>query len=220
MTASIRAILSDPAFIIAWAVLMVPSVAILVRDLRRNNAHLMPLMKLVWVFTVTYSGPLGLAGYWVTGRKEIATDSLWRRAFRSVAHCFSGCGLGEIVGVIISAGIFSLGNWGISGVTFVLAYVMGFALTVGPEVQGGTPFRQAFRDALIAETPSIAVMEVVAIAVDLAVAGRATISEPLFWSSLVTSLGIGLLAAYPVNVVLIRMGVKQGMMDPRQTEGH
>jgi hypothetical protein len=34
---------------------------------------------------------------------------------------------------------------------------------------------------------------------------------------MIVSLTCGLVAAYPVNLILIRMGVKQGMMDPRDT---
>lgn len=215
----LRSALSQPAFLLAWGALMVPSLAVLMNDLRANNSHLMALMKVVWFLTVLYSGPLGLAIYWYTGRKEIATDGLWRRSFRSVAHCYSGCGMGEIVGIFIAAGLLSLGNLWIAAITFALAYVAGYALTVGPLVQDGVPLRTAIRDAFISETPSIAVMEMVAIGVDLFLARKATIFEPLFWSSLIVSLTIGLIAAYPVNVLLIHFGVKEGMMDPRNTDG-
>jgi hypothetical protein len=70
----------------------------------------------------------------------------------------------------------------------------------------------------VAETPSITVMEVTAIGIDTWLAGRATIGEPLFWSSLVVSLSCGLFVAYPENWVLIRTGVNEGIMDPRRTE--
>ena len=80
----IQDIVSSPYFIITWAILMIPSLIIVIRALRVNNAHLMPLMKVVWGFTVAYSGPLGLLIYWLTGRKEISDDNDWRRAFRSV----------------------------------------------------------------------------------------------------------------------------------------
>jgi hypothetical protein len=45
-------------------------------------------MKFVWGFTVLYSGPVGLAVYWYSGRSQIRRDSLWRRGFRSVCHCY------------------------------------------------------------------------------------------------------------------------------------
>ncbi len=211
-------ILSSPWFLIVWAVTMVISLVIVVRDLNVNNSHLMSLMKVVWALTVVYSGPLGLLVYWTTGRKEISTDSMWRRGFRSVAHCYSGCGLGEILGVTISVGLLAAGNVTLAIITFSLAYIFGIILTVGPMMQEGVPFGTAMKDAIIAETPSITVMEVVAIGADLYLAGDATMGEPLFWSSLITSLTLGLFAAYPVNVALIRFGVKEGMMDPRMTE--
>lgn len=213
---TVRDIVSSPWFLAAWAALMLPSLALLVRDLQTKNAHIMTLMKAVWVLTVTYSGPLGLLIYWYTGRKEIPDDGLWRRAFRSVAHCYSGCGLGEIAGVVIAAGLFGWSNLGIGLLTFTLAYLTGFGLTLGPLMQDGVPFRQAFTDTLVAETPSIAVMEATAIGIDLLLAGSATIGHVLFWSSLIVSLTCGLIAAYPVNWLLIRHGVKEGMMDPRR----
>ncbi|ANT62543.1 copper oxidase [Salipiger sp. CCB-MM3] len=214
-------IFSSPWFLAAWAALMIPAQIVLIRDLARNNSHLMSLMKLVWVLTVLYSGPIGLAVYWTCGRKEIARDSIWRRGFRSVAHCYSGCGLGEIIGVTIAVGLLSLGNYGTAAITFLFAYVIGFLLTFGPLVQDGMPVPKALKDTFIAETPSIAVMEIVAIGVDLALAGSAGMGDVIFWSSIIVSLSCGLFAAYPVNLLLLKVGVKEGMMDPRMTDhGH
>lgn len=45
-------------------------------------------------------------------------------------------------------------------------------------------------------------------------------SESLFWSSLVVALTMGLIAAYPVNVVLIRLGVKKGLLSPKEMHAH
>ena len=58
-------------------------------------------------------------------------------------------------------------------------------------------------------------MEAVAIGVDLLLARSATLGQPLFWGSIAVSLTLGLLAAYPVNVLLIQRGVKAGMANPR-----
>ena len=91
-------------------------------------------------------------------------------------------------------------------------------MTVGPMVQSGVGWEEAMWDAFLAETPSITVMEVTAIGIDMGLAGNATIGEPLFWASLVVSLSCGLFVAYPVNWLFIRTGVKEGMMDPRRTE--
>ncbi len=214
----IEQIISSPWFLIVWAMLMVPSLIWVIHDLRTRNSHLGSLMKLVWSLTVFYSGPLGLLIYTRTGRKEIPDDSLWRRGFRSVAHCYSGCGLGEITGVIVAVGVFAATNLTTAIVTFVLAYLAGIALTVGPLMQDGVGLKSALKDAFLSETPSIAVMELVAIGVDLTLAGQAMMGDIRFWSSIIISLTIGLIAAYPVNLLLIHYGIKEGMMDPRDTE--
>jgi hypothetical protein len=216
----LRDILASPLFLVPWAALVVLSVAFLVADLRRENPEIARLMKWVWIFTVAYSGPLGLAVYAYSGRKQMARDSLARRAFRSTAHCYSGCGAGEIAGVVIAAGILELPTLGIAALTFTLAYVAGFALTVGPLVQEGMAWSQALWDAAVSETASITVMEVVAIGVDLLLAGEAGLGDALFWASLVFSLSMGFLAAFPVNVLLVRLGVKEGMHSPKEHAAH
>lgn len=216
----LRSLLTNPYLIAGWLVLALLSLIILTVDLRRNNAHLPLLMKGVWLFTVLYSGPLGLAVYYYSGRAQIARDSLWRRGFRSVCHCYSGCGAGEVIGVFIASGLLGLGNWGVAWVTFVLAYIAGFGMTAGPLIQEGVPRQQALMDAFYSDTASITVMEVTAIAVDLWLAANTTMGDLLFWSSLVFSLSVGLLAAYPVNVLLIKFGIKEGMHSPKMAHGH
>ncbi len=206
--------------LIVWFIFVALSVATLIYDLLRRNREIVGLMKFVWIFSVVYSGPIGLTIYWLAGRKQISRDSLWRRGWRSTAHCYSGCGGGEIVGVFIAAGLLGLANWWIVGLTFVLAYIAGYALTVGPLMQEGVPLHRALRDALYSETASITVMEIAALGVDRWLAPQARFNDTLFWSSLVVSLTVGLFAAYPVNLLLVHFGIKEGMHDPREMAGH
>ena len=212
----ILGVLTHPGFLIIWGLLLLASLATLIYDLIARNCHMMSLMKAVWVFTVLYSGPLGLLVYWVSGRKEISDDATWRRGFRSTVHCYSGCGAGEIVGVFIAAGLLSMGNWGVAILTFALAYVAGFALTAGPLIQEGESVGAALWDAFVSESASITAMEVTAIGADPWLAQDATMGQATFWSSLVFSLSLGLLAAYPVNLMLIHFGLKEGMHSPKQ----
>ncbi|RLM63204.1 DUF4396 domain-containing protein [Halorubrum sp. Atlit-8R] len=216
LRATLQGLLTNPAYLLGWGILVATALGILVYDLRSNNAGLGSLMKFVWGFTVLYSGPIGLGVYWYAGRSQISRDSLWRRGFRSVCHCYSGCGAGEVTGVVVALGLLALDHLAVAAVTFGFAYVFGYALTVGPLVQEGVSFRRAVWDAFLSETPSITVMEVVAIGTDLWLAGDAGLTDVLFWSALTVSLSLGLVAAYPVNVLLISRGVKEGMMDPRE----
>ncbi|MCA9755051.1 MAG: DUF4396 domain-containing protein [Candidatus Eisenbacteria bacterium] len=202
-------------FLGTWLVLSVVCLAIVIRDLRRKNPEIMPLMRFVWGLTVAYSGPLGLAAYFFAGRKQIDHDSLLRRGLRSTAHCYSGCGLGEVLGVLLTVGVFGATQSVVIGTTFGLAYLLGLGLTAGPLIQDGESKRAALKDALISESASIVVMELVAISVDLLLAGNAGWSEVLFWSSLVVSLTLGFLAALPVNILFVRWGVKEGMKSPK-----
>lgn len=213
---TITPVLSDPTVLVAWAVVVAVSVAVLLWDLRENNEPIASLMKGVWTLVVLYSGPFGLAIYWYAGRTQISHDSLWRRGIRSTAHCYSGCGAGEVVGVVLAQAVLGLAVGWVAAVTFGFAYLFGFGLTVGPLMQEGVEFGEAVLDALYSETPSITVMEVFAIGTDLLLASEATIGSVLFWLALAFSLSIGFLAAYPVNVALVRFGVKEGMMNPKE----
>jgi hypothetical protein len=213
----LESLLTDPQLLGAWGVLVLGSLTVLAWDLRTNNDGLGSLMQFVWGFTVLYSGPLGLAVYYYSGRAQIPRDGLWRRGFRSTCHCYAGCGTGEITGVVLAAGLLALPTGGVVAVTFALAYAFGMAFTVGPLLQDGMALTVAIRDAFYSESASIVVMEAVAIGTDVWLAGEAQMGEVLFWTSLVFSLSVGLLAAYPVNVALVHEGVKEGMMDPRET---
>ncbi|MDP0499911.1 MAG: DUF4396 domain-containing protein [Verrucomicrobiota bacterium JB022] len=218
---AIRDFISNPTVMSIWLVLMALSLAVLIWDLAKNNREIMPLMKVVWGLTVLYSGPVGLAVYYYSGRKQIARDSLWRKSFRSVSHCYSGCGAGEVTGLVVLTGVLAVNsNLWVGLCTFVLAYIFGFGMTMGPLLQDGESFGTALKDAAYSESASIAVMEVVAIGVDFWLAKNAQFGEPLFWSSLVVSLSVGLIAAYPVNVLLIKFGVKEGMHNPKEMAKH
>ncbi|WP_254538761.1 DUF4396 domain-containing protein [Halomarina litorea] len=209
-------ILSNPVVVGAWAVLVLACLGMLWWDLRSNNQPLPSMMKAVWTLVVAYSGPFGLGVYWYSGRTQIPNDSLWRRGFRSTSHCYSGCGAGEVVGITLAQGILALTVGWVAAVTFGFAYLFGYALTIGPLMQDGVGFKEATWDALLSETPSITIMEIFAIGTDLLLAAEAHMGDLLFWSALAFSLSIGFLVAWPVNVLLVEFGVKEGMSDPSE----
>jgi len=208
-------ILEHPSLLVLFVANSTLGLGVVVYDLRYENPQLSGLMKVVWFLVVLYSGGLGLAIYYYSGRRQIRRDSIWRRAFRSVAHCYSGCGAGEAIGVVLAGAIGLTAVFGVSALTFALAYAAGLALTIGPLLADGVALGPAIEDAVYTETASIAVMEAVAIGVDIFLAGNAGPSDVRFWSALYISLAAGLLAAYPVNLLLIARGVKSGMHNPR-----
>ncbi|WP_458208642.1 DUF4396 domain-containing protein [Haladaptatus sp. NG-SE-30] len=212
-----KPILSDPLVMGVWALFVVASVGTLWWDIRERNQTLPSLMKGVWTLVVLYSGPFGLAVYWYSGRTQISNDSVWRRGFRSTAHCYSGCGAGEVLGFALLAGLLALqSTLVVTAGTFALAYLFGYALTVGPLMQEGVGVGEAMLDALYSETPSITIMEIAAIGTDLLIASQAHISDLLFWGALAFSLSVGFGFAFPVNAVLVHFGVKEGMKNPAE----
>lgn len=202
-----------------WVTLNLTSLGVLWWDLSERNQNLPSMMKFVWTLVIAYSGPLGLGVYWYAGRTQMDDDSIWKQGFRSTSHCYSGCGMGEIIGITAATIILSFSTLWVTVLTFTLAYLFGFGLTIAPLMQEGVGFGEAFTDALWSETPSITVMEIVAIGTDLLLAGGAGWTTPLFWTALLFSLTLGFVAAYPVNALLIGFGVKEGMGNPAEMDG-
>jgi hypothetical protein len=90
----------------------------------------------------------------------------------------------------------------------VLAFISGYALTLTPLLKAGLPAAAATRLALAADTMSITIMEIVDNAVMIAIPGAmdAGLSDLLFWGSLMFSLLVAGLAAFPANRWLIARG--------------
>jgi hypothetical protein len=134
--------------------------------------------------------------------------SLNRTAFDATVHCLTGCAIGEVLGLATATAL----GWEDApsiALAVVLAFVFGYALTIGPLVRGGLVFRSALRLALIGDTISIAVMEITDNAVVLAVPGAmdAGLVDLLFWGSLAFALALAFVVALPVNRWLVARGL-------------
>jgi uncharacterized protein DUF4396 len=145
--------------------------------------------------------------------------SLNRSAFQATTHCLTGCAIGEVLGMIVAT---SLG-WGDAAsiaISIALAFVFGYALTLGPVLRANVPWRRAARLTLASDTLSITTMEIVDNAFILAVPGAldAGLGDALFWWSLGVSLVIAFFAAFPVNRWLIARG--RGHAVVHQVHGH
>ena len=133
--------------------------------------------------------------------------SLNRSAFQATTHCLTGCAIGEVLGMVVATAL----GWGSAAsiaISVVLAFVFGYSLTLGPVVRADVPFRRAIGLAFASDTVSITSMEIVDNAFILIVPGAiaAGLGDSLFWWSLVVSLLIAFVAAFPVNRWLIVRG--------------
>ena len=141
------------------------------------------------------------------GTSPAAPTGLDRVALSATLHCLTGCGIGEVLGMVLGTAL-GWGNLPTLAVAVELAFAFGYALTLLPLLRAGLGLGTALGLALAADTASIAVMEVVDNAVMLAVPGamEAGLADPLFWGSLVLALAVAAIAAFPVNRWLIARG--------------
>ena len=135
------------------------------------------------------------------------TPSLDRLALSATIHCLTGCGIGEVLGLVIATQL----GWHDApaiALAIVLAYVFGYGLTLRPLLRSGVAVRSALGLAFAADTLSITVMEIVDNAILLVIPGAMTagLASPLFWGSLAFSLAVAAVAAFPVNRWLISRG--------------
>lgn len=131
----------------------------------------------------------------------------WRIAISATLHCLTGCAIGEVLGMVIGT---SLG-WSEAAtvvLAITLAFIFGYALSMLPLLRNGLRFRSALKLALIADTVSITVMEIVDNAVMLAIPGamESGVMSLLFWASLAFALFVAFWVTVPVNYWLIKRG--------------
>ena len=135
-------------------------------------------------------------------------SALTRNAISATLHCLTGCAIGEVLGMVIGTAL----GWGdlqTVALAVGLAFVFGYAFTIGPVVRSGLSLRAAVPVALAADTVSIAVMEVVDNLVMVGVPGalNAGLANWIFWASLAFSLAVAFVVTVPVNHWMIGRGL-------------
>ena len=133
--------------------------------------------------------------------------SLNRLAASATNHCLTGCGIGEVLGLVLATW------WGWSDAASIalavaLAFFFGYLLTLIPLLRAGTALGTAIGIALVADTLSIATMELVDNAVLLLWPGamEAGLGDLLFWGSLAIALAVAWGPTFLVNRALIKRG--------------
>jgi hypothetical protein len=139
--------------------------------------------------------------------QNVSQPSLNRLAFSATVHCLTGCSIGEALGMVTGTA-FGWSNWPTVVLSTVLAFVFGYLLTLLPLLQGGMGLGAALPLAFASDTLSITVMEIVDNAVMVVIPGAmdAGLTDPLFWVSLIVSLVLAGIAAFPANRWLIARG--------------
>jgi Domain of unknown function (DUF4396) len=142
-----------------------------------------------------------------TSSHVTGAHSLNRTALAATLHCLLGCAIGEVAGLLIGTAL-GWSNAATIGLAVALAFITGFAFTALPFLRRGYAVKAALRIAIAADAASITIMEIVDNALMLVIPGAmdAPIDSLLFWSSMLLSLALAGVAAFPVNRSLIARG--------------
>ena len=133
--------------------------------------------------------------------------SLDRLALSATIHCLTGCGIGEVLGMVIGTAL-GFSNLGTIALAVALAFVFGYTLTSLPLLRSGMAIGAVVPIALAADTISITIMEIVDNAIVLLIPGAmdAGLDTIGFYLALAAALLIAGAAAFPVNRWLIGRG--------------
>lgn len=135
---------------------------------------------------------------------RMAIDDRTRMAVQHTVHCLIGCGIGEIVGMLIAAAL----GWhriGRLGLAIALAFAFGYYLTYRGVRKHTSSAREAFKITAATDTVSIATMEAVDNTVELLIPNALMVTPvmPRFWWGLALSLSVAFVITVPVNRYMI-----------------
>lgn len=219
---------------IAWISLSlaVLSAAIILVDIHVGGyRQRMGVMEWVWPITALYLGPFGLAFYWLVGRRRtphyeeqhgVTEFPYWARIGVSASHCGGGCTLGDIVAetLIFALGITLFGAtiWAsfVFDYAFALAFGIAFQFAAIRAMSRGS-FRSVLGRAAKADVWSLSAFEV-GLFGWMALMFWVFFPDPhlepdtaSYWFLMQIGMAIGLATSVPMNVLLIRRGIKELM---------
>ena len=141
--------------------------------------------------------------------QKVKKENYFGLAFSATLHCLIGCGLGEVLGMVIGTWL-HMSNAATMILAIILGFVLGFAFGMVPLMRAGFPFNRAFKQVLIAEGLSIAVMETFEVLVQVYTPGvmDAHLTDWVFWKGMLLGLIAGFIAAFPVNYIFVKRGIR------------
>jgi uncharacterized protein DUF4396 len=127
-------------------------------------------------------------------------DTITSQAIRHTVHCLIGCGIGEIAGMLIAAGL----GWhrpGRLALAIALAFVSGYALTYVGVRRHAPSAGEAIKITAATDTVSIATMELVDNTIELLIPNALLVMPDSlrFWWGLAAALGVAFVVTVPVN---------------------
>ena len=139
--------------------------------------------------------------------KNVISDA--RLATSATLHCLLGCGFGELVGMLIAIAL-DLATFPSIVLAVSLGFIFGFILGTFPLLKHGYSLSNAFKQVLISEGLSILFMETAEVLVEVYTPGfmQAGFLDPILWIGMLFALTAGFIAAWPVNLIMVKKGYR------------
>jgi len=131
-------------------------------------------------------------------------DTKTKHAIKHTLHCLIGCGIGEIVGMML-ASFFGWHRIGRLTLAIILAFSFGFYLTYRGVRKNTKTAKEAIKITVATDTVSITSMEIVDNTIELIIPNAllVTAAQFRFWWGLALSLAIAFIITVPVNRYMI-----------------
>lgn len=205
----------------------------IIYDLSRHKQS-MKIMNAVWVLSALWGGYFVLWAYNKFGREQIqmkmddrsmmmeSPRSFWQSVSLSAFHCGAGCTLADILGEWITYcipvhinGNLLLGSWVLD---FILALIIGvyfqfYAIREMEKISVSQGLFRAFKADFFSLTSwQVGMYGWMAVVYFIFFKGISVEKDTwLFWFMMQIAMFFGFICAYPMNVLLIKSGVKKGM---------
>jgi len=126
-------------------------------------------------------------------------------AAKATLHCLAGCAIGEIIGVTIGTHVGFAPHQTVI-LAAILSFISGYTVSTWPLLKAKLSFFKALRLVFAADTVSILTMTIADNLLILLIPGAMdkNLTHPVYWISRVLSLTAAFIAAYPVNVYLLK----------------
>lgn len=136
-----------------------------------------------------------------------------KMAASATLHCLAGCAIGELTGVTIGT-VAGFAPHATVIMAAILSFISGYSVSTWPLVKAGAPFAKALRLVLAADTVSILTMTLTDNILMLVIPGafNKNLANPTYWLSRSISLTAAFIAAYPVNLYLLKRGKGHALM--------
>lgn len=131
---------------------------------------------------------------------KLLNDTRTRQAIEHTTHCLIGCGIGEILGMLIASEL----GWhriGRLSLAIVLSFLFGYALTYRGVRKEVATSKEAIKITAATDTVSIATMETIDNIIEFIIPNAllVTATSFRFWWGLALALSIAFVVTVPVN---------------------